>query len=65
MELWYFSDCSPITSMTSLAEQLQQLAAPQTTIYAQEKHRASFLFDRKEAANYDFDAIYSLGMAIL
>ncbi|XP_047117771.1 HEAT repeat-containing protein 1 [Schistocerca piceifrons] len=48
---------------TSLAEQLKKLTLPQTSLLVHEKKRASFLFDPKEAANLDRDAVYELGMA--
>ncbi|XP_053600509.1 HEAT repeat-containing protein 1 [Plodia interpunctella] len=46
---------------TSLAEQLQRLAVPQSTIYKDDKKRASLLFDPKEAALKDRDTFYEIG----
>ena len=48
--------------MTSLAKQLERLAVPFTqTLLAQDKKRASLIFDPKEAANLDREAVFSLG----
>ncbi|XP_067001904.2 HEAT repeat-containing protein 1 [Anabrus simplex] len=47
---------------TSLAEQLKKLAVPQTSILLQDKKRASLLFDPKEAANFDRETVYELGL---
>ena len=47
---------------TSLAAQLQKLKAPQTSLLLQDKKRASLLFDPKEAANFDRQTIYELGL---
>ncbi|KAH8251362.1 hypothetical protein KR032_009761 [Drosophila birchii] len=48
---------------TSLAQQLQKLAAPQTSItLADARSRASILFDPKEAANKDRREIYQIGL---
>lgn len=47
--------------MTSLAEQLKQLAAPQTALLLHSKKKASFLFDPKQAAELDKDTFYELG----
>ncbi|XP_013200654.1 HEAT repeat-containing protein 1 [Amyelois transitella] len=46
---------------TSLAEQLQRLAVPQSTIYKDDKKKASLLFDPKEAALKDRDTFYEIG----
>jgi U3 small nucleolar RNA-associated protein 10 len=49
---------------TSLARQLQGLAAPQTdTFLHQGRKKASLLFDPSEAANYDFKDVYGIGLA--
>ena len=48
---------------TSLARQLQKLAAPQTdTFLHQGRKKASLLFDASEAANYDIQDIYGIGL---
>ncbi|XP_068141004.1 HEAT repeat-containing protein 1 homolog [Drosophila tropicalis] len=48
---------------TSLAQQLQKLAAPQTAGTLADAHsRASILFDPKEAATKDRRAIYEIGL---
>ncbi|BFF95075.1 HEAT repeat-containing protein 1 homolog [Drosophila madeirensis] len=48
---------------TSLAQQLQKLAAPQTTVtLADARSRASILFDPKTAATKDRRAIYEIGL---
>lgn len=41
--------------MTSLEKQLKRLKTPQTEAFRQQKHRVSFLYDRKEAAAIDCD----------
>lgn len=46
---------------TSLAEQLKRLAAPQTSLLVHKTKKASFLFDGKQAAEFDKDTIYELG----
>lgn len=49
--------------MTSLARQLQRLAVPHTqTALSQDKRRASLLFDPREAASLDREAVFALGM---
>ncbi|VVC93212.1 unnamed protein product [Leptidea sinapis] len=48
---------------TSLTEQLRKLAAPQTSIYKDDKKRASLLFDPKEAALKDRDTFYDIGLS--
>ncbi|KAH8376697.1 hypothetical protein KR093_000916 [Drosophila rubida] len=49
---------------TSLAQQLQKLAAPQTSgTLADARSRASILFDPKEAATKDRRAIYEIGVS--
>ncbi|KAJ8954542.1 hypothetical protein NQ318_000776 [Aromia moschata] len=47
---------------TSLAEQLQRLAAPQTTVFKRDKKRASLLFDPKEAAGLKRETVYQIGL---
>uniref|UniRef100_A0A1Y1MKS6 HEAT repeat-containing protein 1 n=1 Tax=Photinus pyralis TaxID=7054 RepID=A0A1Y1MKS6_PHOPY len=47
---------------TSLAEQLQRLAVPQTTRLQQDKKRASLLFDPKEAASLNKETAYQIGI---
>ena len=46
---------------TSLARQLKKLQAPQTDLLKLDKKKPSILFDPKEAANINRDAIYDLG----
>ena len=46
---------------TSLAFQLKKLKAPQTQLLIHRKKKDSFLFDPKEAATFDRDAVYLLG----
>ncbi|EDW64652.1 HEAT repeat-containing protein 1 homolog isoform X1 [Drosophila virilis] len=49
---------------TSLAQQLQNLAAPQTSVtLADARSRASILFNPKEAATKDRRAIYEIGLS--
>lgn len=48
---------------TSLAEQLQKLSGPQTSIYKEDKTKASLLFDPKEAASKDRDTFYEIGLS--
>lgn len=48
---------------TSLAEQLQRLATPQSRQLVDSKKRASILFDSKEAANKDRETIYDIGLS--
>lgn len=47
--------------MTSLAQQLERLKAPQTDILVDHKKRPSLLFDAKQAANNDRETIYDIG----
>lgn len=47
---------------TSLAEQLQRLAVPQTTVLKRDKKRASLLFDPKEAAGLKRETVYQIGL---
>lgn len=47
--------------MTSLAEQLNRLKAPQTNVLLQDKKKPSLLFDPKEAASQDRLSVLSLG----
>ncbi|XP_023023708.2 HEAT repeat containing 1 homolog l(2)k09022 [Leptinotarsa decemlineata] len=47
---------------TSLAEQLQNLALPQTTAIKRDKKRASLLFDPKEAAGLKRETVYQIGL---
>jgi len=48
---------------TALAQQLQKLAAPQSTVtLADARSRASVLFDPKEAAKMDRRSIYNIGI---
>ncbi|KAK0177360.1 hypothetical protein PV328_001422 [Microctonus aethiopoides] len=46
---------------TSLAEQLQKLRKPQTTLLLQDKKRPSLLFSPKEAANLDRETVFNIG----
>lgn len=48
---------------TSLAEQLQKLAVPQTEVYKEDKKKASLLFDPREAALKDRNTFYELGLS--
>ncbi|XP_047987936.1 HEAT repeat-containing protein 1 homolog [Leguminivora glycinivorella] len=48
---------------TSLAEQLQKLAAPQTDVYKEDKKKASLLFDPNDAALKDRNIFYELGLS--
>ncbi|KAL3243168.1 hypothetical protein MRX96_002399 [Rhipicephalus microplus] len=48
-------------AQTSLARQLQKLAAPQTSAAQGDQKRASFLFDPREAAALDTDTAYAIG----
>lgn len=48
---------------TSLAQQLQKLAVPQTQVLLRDKKRASLLFDPKEAAGIDRDTFYDIGIS--
>ena len=49
--------------MTSLALQLKQLAVPHTAVsLVADKKRVSLLFDPKEAANLDREAVFALGL---
>lgn len=47
---------------TTLAQQLQRLAVPQSSIYKQDKKKPSLLFDPKEAAQKDKDFFYEIGV---
>ena len=47
---------------TTLAEQLQRLAVPQTAIYRDDRKRASLLFDPKEAATISRETVYQIGL---
>ncbi|KAF8933369.1 HEAT repeat-containing protein 1 [Dissophora ornata] len=50
--------------MSSLAQQLKKIGTADATkgIEKAARHRASFLFDSKQAADYDIDTIYSIGV---
>ncbi|KAG0325600.1 HEAT repeat-containing protein 1 [Dissophora globulifera] len=50
--------------MSSLAQQLKKIGTADATkgFEKASKHRASFLFDSKQAADYDIDTIYSIGV---
>jgi U3 small nucleolar RNA-associated protein 10 len=50
---------------TSLAEQLKKLAVPQTSLLIQGKTRPSLLFDPREAAKFDRDTVYEIGIDLL
>lgn len=51
--------------MTSLAKQLERLAVPHIrAVYGEDKRRKSLLFDPKEAAALDKEAIYAIGMCV-
>lgn len=47
---------------TSLAEQLERLAVPQTSALKHSKKKASLLFDSKEAAGLKRETIYQIGL---
>lgn len=47
---------------TSLAEQLQRLALPQTSVLKHSKKKASLLFDAKEAASLRRETVYQIGL---
>ena len=47
--------------MTSLSRQLGKLKAPQTSLLKLDKKKPSFLFDPREAANLDRDAVFEIG----
>ncbi|KAL1109948.1 hypothetical protein AAG570_014105 [Ranatra chinensis] len=49
--------------LTSLAAQLKKLETPQTSLLFHKKTRPSFLFDAKEAAEFDRDTFYDLGLS--
>ena len=50
--------------LTSLSAQLKRLQVPQTNLLniAGDKRRVSFLYDPKEAANLDSEAVFSVAM---
>lgn len=50
--------------MSSLANQLKRIGTADATKGSETaaKHRASFLFDSKQAADYDIDTIFSIGV---
>ncbi|KAG9319233.1 hypothetical protein KVV02_008218 [Mortierella alpina] len=50
--------------MSSLARQLKAIGSADANKGSEKaaKHRASFLFDSKQAADYDIDTIYSIGV---
>lgn len=48
-------------AVTSLAAQLKKLQAPQTELLVHKTKTASFLFDPRQAANFDRDKFYELG----
>ncbi|XP_037076365.1 U3 small nucleolar RNA-associated protein 10-like [Pollicipes pollicipes] len=47
---------------TSLARQLERLAAPQSALVVHKKSRPSLLFDKREAALLDRDTVFSIGL---
>lgn len=49
--------------MSSLAQQLKKIGTADATKGSEKaaRHRASFLFDSKQAADYDIDTIFSIG----
>ncbi|XP_062578566.1 HEAT repeat-containing protein 1-like [Saccostrea cucullata] len=48
--------------MTSLAKQLERLAVPHTrAVYGEDKRRKSLLFDPREAAALDKEAVFAIG----
>jgi U3 small nucleolar RNA-associated protein 10 len=50
--------------MSSLANQLKRIGTADATKGSERaaKYRASFLFDAKQAADYDIDTIFSIGV---
>ncbi|XP_014226389.1 HEAT repeat-containing protein 1 [Trichogramma pretiosum] len=48
---------------TTLAEQLNKLKTPQTSLLLQDKYKPSLLFDTKEASKLDKDAVYKIGVS--
>lgn len=50
---------------TSLAQQLQRLAAPQSALVIHKKSRPSVLFDKREAALLDRDTVFAIGTCFL
>ncbi|XP_046961956.1 HEAT repeat-containing protein 1 [Vanessa cardui] len=48
---------------TSLAEQLQKLSVPQSSIYKDDNKKSSLLFDPKEAALKDRNTFYEIGLS--
>lgn len=48
---------------TSLAEQLQKLSVPQSSIFKDDLKKASLLFNPKEAAAKDRDTFYEIGLS--
>lgn len=48
---------------TALSEQLKNLTAPQSSVYKDDKTRASLLFDPKEAALKDRETFYEIGIS--
>ncbi|PSN50219.1 hypothetical protein C0J52_07804 [Blattella germanica] len=48
---------------TSLAAQLKKLAVPQTTLLQEKNKRPSLLFDPREAAKFDRDTFYEIGVS--
>ena len=50
--------------MTSLPKQLERLAVPHIrSVYGEDKRRKSLLFDPKEAAALDKEAIFAIGIS--
>ena len=48
--------------MTSLAQQLKQLAIPQTQVlFGDDTRKASFLYDPKKAASIDRETFFCIG----
>lgn len=48
---------------TSLAEQLKKLSVPESSLYKDDKKKASLLFNPKEAALKDRDTFYEIGIS--
>ena len=46
---------------SSLQQQLQQLAAPQTNVYSRQKDKRSLLFDRDDCSALSRDAFFKIG----
>lgn len=58
------NSCFSVATMaTSLAAQLQRLAAPQTSLLYDKRKQPSILFDASQAASKDREVIYDIGIS--